>query len=139
MNQDASTPSRPVPITDPATAPFWKAASQGELSLPRCGGCQRVHYYPRAVCPHCGSEDLAWETLSGRGTIYSWTVSRRPAGASFKPYVPYVVALIDLDEGARMLSNVRTDDVDGVAIGQAVQVDFEEMAEDIALPVFRPA
>ena len=66
-------------------------------------------------------------------------MSRRPAGAGFKPYVPYVVALIDLDEGARMLSNVRTDDVDSVAIGQAVRVDFEDMAEDIALPVFRPA
>ena len=139
MTTDSATPTRPIPIVDPITARFWKAASEGRLELPRCNACDRVHYYPRAICPHCGSEDLSWEQLSGRGTIYSWTVSRRPPGAGFKALVPYVVALIDLEEGPRMLSNVRTDDLDSIAIDMAVTVDFEALADDISLPIFRPA
>jgi len=139
MSQDSATPARPTPIVDTITARFWKAASEGRLELPRCNACDRFHYYPRAICPPCGSEDLSWERLSGRGTVYSWTVSHRPAGAGFKPFVPYVVALIDLEEGPRMLSNVRTDDLDSMAIDMAVTVDFEALADAIALPVFRPA
>lgn len=131
--------SRPVPIPDPTTARFWQAASEGRLELPRCLDCDRIHYYPRAICPHCGSEELEWTTLSGRGRIYSWTVSRRPAGPGFADLAPYAVALIDLEEGPRMLSNVRTDDLNDLAIDQPVMVDFEALADDIALPVFRLA
>lgn len=131
--------TRPIPIPDPSTVHFWQAASEGRLELPHCVDCDRLHYYPRAICPHCGSENLRWKQISGRGTVYSWTISRRPAGPGFADLCPYVVALVDLEEGPRMLSNVRTDDFDGLAIGMPVIVAFETLADDIALPVFRPA
>ncbi|GAB3673825.1 Zn-ribbon domain-containing OB-fold protein [Salinisphaera aquimarina] len=138
MSNETQQVSRPIPIPDPTTVRFWKAASEGRLELPHCDACDKLHYYPRAICPYCGSEDLSWRQLSGRGAVHSWTISRRPAGAGFADLAPYAVALIDLEEGPRMLSNVRTDDLDALTIGQAVSVDFEALADDIALPVFTP-
>jgi uncharacterized OB-fold protein len=131
------TPNRPLPLVDADSEPFWAAAAEHSLRIPRCRSCDRHIFYPRALCPHCHSDDLEWTEVSGLGTIYSFTVARRPAGPAFADAVPYVVILVDLDEGARMMSNLVTDDVETVRIGQRVRVEFEDAGEGVALPVFR--
>lgn len=130
---------RPLPVVDTDSRPYWEAAARHELNLPYCTACERYFFIPRVLCPHCHSASVEWRKASGDGVIYSYTVSRRAAAPAFKERVPYVVALIDLKEGPRMMSNVLTGDVDLVQIGQRVRVDFEDAGEDISLPVFRVA
>jgi uncharacterized OB-fold protein len=127
---------RPLPVPDSDSRPYWEAAARHEFQLPYCVPCQRYFFIPRVLCPHCRSEQVEWRRASGNGVIYSYTVSRRPAGPAFADRVPYVVALIDLEEGPRMMSNVVTDDADAVRIGQRVRVEFEDAGE-LSLPVFR--
>ncbi len=128
---------KPLPVRDAESAPFWEAAKAHKLMLQHCTGCDRFIHYPRAVCPHCNGPSMDWRDASGEGTIHSFTVARRPAGPAFKEDVPYVVVLVDLKEGPRMMSNLVTDDVDGVKIGQAVEVLFDDVTEEITLPKFR--
>jgi uncharacterized OB-fold protein len=127
--------AKPLPIPDSDTRQFWTAASQGRLSIQRCEDCGTHVFYPRLVCPHCCSDRLAWKDASGKGRVYSYTVVERSPGA-FKDMVPYVVALVDLDEGVRMMSRIRTDDPYSVRIGMPVEVEFDPVSEDVALPVF---
>jgi uncharacterized OB-fold protein len=125
-----------VPIIDADSAPFWEAVAERRLTAQRCETCRRLVFHPRAICPHCHSLELTWQTLSGRGTVYSFTVSRRAPSAEFEPLVPYVVALIDLDEGCRMLSNIVGADAHAVRCGARVSVRFENVSDGQLLPVF---
>lgn len=129
---------RPLPVLDNDSRPFWEGAKARKLMLQQCGACQRHVWYPRALCPHCHADALEWRQVSGEGTIYSYTVARRPAGPAFAEAVPYVIALIDLKEGARMMSNIVTADPDALKIGQAVKVVFEDVTDEIAFPKFEP-
>lgn len=130
---------KPLPVVNAESRPFWEGCKAHKLVLQHCGDCGAWVYYPRALCTACHSERLAWEAASGEGTIYSFTVCHRPAGPAFKADAPYVVALIDLAEGPRLLSNIVTDDPDAVRIGQAVRVTFEDVTDEITLPKFVPA
>lgn len=130
---------RPLPVIDDDSAPFWAAARGRRLRVQRCTQCDRHVFYPRALCPHCHIELVDWVDCSGHGTIYSYTVARRPAGPAFADDVPYVVVLVDLDEGVRMLSNLITDDVESVRIGGRVVVRFEDIADGVTLPLFESA
>lgn len=127
---------KPLPVIDPGTEPFWNAARAHRLSIPRCRSCGRHHFYPRELCPHCHSDDIEWCDASGRGTVYSYTIARRPAGPAFAPDVPYVLALITLDEDVRMLTNIVTDDVEAVRIGSRVEVRFDDVTTEVTLPKF---
>lgn len=127
--------TRPLPVPDGDTRPYWNAAKEHRLVLRRCLDCQTAIFYPRGICPHCMSDHLDWITASGRGTIYSYTVVHR-APAGFQDRVPYVVALIDLDEGVRMMSNV-VDAGSEVRVGAPVQVIFDDVTAEITLPKFR--
>lgn len=128
---------KPLPVVDAESRPFWEAAKAHKFVLQQCGGCGKFVYYPRAICPHCHADQLTWKDASGEGTIHTYTVARRGAGPAFKDDAPYVVALIDLKEGPRMLSNIVTDDVDGVQIGQQVKVVFDDVTDEITLPKFQ--
>ena len=128
---------KPPPTIDADSAPFWAAAKAGRLDIPQCGACGKTYFPPRLLCPHCHAEIGGWLTAEGTGTIYSFTVARRPAHPGFKDDVPYVVALIELDEGARMMSNIVTDDPDGVRIGERVEVFFDPVNEELTMPKFR--
>ncbi|MDP3821370.1 MAG: Zn-ribbon domain-containing OB-fold protein [Burkholderiales bacterium] len=130
---------KPLPTVDPESAPYWSALKENRLILKHCRDCGRHHFYPRALCPHCHSDALEWSDARGTGSIYSFTVARRPAGPAFKADAPYVVAVIDLDEGARMMTNIVTDNVDAVRIGQRVAVQFDAVTEEVTLPKFRLA
>lgn len=129
-------PPKPMPAVTEETRPFWEGARAGRLMLPHCSACGAWVFYPRPFCTACGAEALVWEQASGEGTVYSYTVCHRPAGPAFADDVPYVVALIDLREGPRMLSTIRTDEPAAVRIGAPVRAQFEPMDEAIALPVF---
>jgi uncharacterized OB-fold protein len=128
--------TRPLPVPDGDTRPFWDAAKQHRLVLQRCLDCEKAIFYPRAVCPHCMSDRIVWFDATGRGTIYSFTVIHR-APAQFADGVPYVVALIDLAEGVRMMSNVVDCPPSDVRIGAEVEVVFDDVTPDISLPKFR--
>jgi hypothetical protein len=128
---------KPLPIVDPDTAPYWQAAREHKLLLKRCADCGRAHFYPRELCPHCHSDAVSWLEAKGTGSIYSFTVARRPAGPAFQPDAPYVVAIVELDEGARMMTNIVGCAPESVRIGQRVAVAYEDVTPEISLPKFR--
>lgn len=137
-----STPqpyAKPLPVPDADTRPFWEAAKQHKLSIQKCGACGKHVFYPRRYCNHCNSAaPLEWVEAKGTGTVYTYTVARRPASRAFEGDVPYVVALIDLDEGARMMSGIVGCPVEQVKIGMRVRVVFDDVTPDISLPKFTP-
>ena len=114
------------------TAVYWESAKNGKLLVKTCNACGKLHYYPRTICPHCLSSDTDWVEASGRGSIYTYSVMRRTE-------TPYVIAYVTLEEGVTMLSNIVECDVDGVAVGQTVEVVFRDTEGGHSLPVFRPA
>ncbi len=127
---------RPRPAISPDTAFFWEGAARGELLIQRCTACGTLRHPPRPMCGECGSLD--WNTLkaSGRGTVYSFVVYHHPPVPAFD--IPYVVALIELEEGTRLVSNVVGIPTDAVRIGMPVEVSFETVDDDLILPMFRP-
>lgn len=124
--------SYPDPTTNLETQHYWAAAKEGRLLVKTCNACGEAHYYPREICPHCGSTDTEWREASGKGTIYSYSVMRRTE-------TPYVIAYVTLDEGVTMMTNIVDADFDAIAIGKAVEVTFRETDGGMALPVFRLA
>lgn len=125
---------RPLPQDEPDSRSFWAATRERRLTFQVCRGCSGVVFGPRAHCVHCTGRDLRWRTSNGAGTLYTSTVIRRHSGAFFRGHAPYTLALIDLDEGFRMLSEVVC--VPGAAIaGARVHVVWEEHAE-VSFPLF---
>jgi len=121
----------PDPTINLETEHYWAAAKSGDLVLKTCNGCGKPHFYPRAICPHCMSDDTVWTTASGRGEIYSYSITRRAE-------IPYVIAYVTLAEGVTMMTNIVDCDLDDLQIGQAVEVTFRQTVGGQALPVFRP-
>jgi uncharacterized protein len=132
------TSQRPAPIPDPLTQPYWTAAKEHRLELPFCNHCSRAHFYPRSLCPHCGSDALAWSRASGRGKIYSYTLVHRAPSPAFAEKVPYAVALVEVEEGPHLMTSIVGCEPTEIRIGAAVVVDFLEV-DDYCLPVFRLA
>ncbi|MBX6378726.1 MAG: Zn-ribbon domain-containing OB-fold protein [Clostridia bacterium] len=130
---------KPLPSIDPETEPFWQGTRQGRLLFQECRACGQRQFYPRGFCTACGRDDLAWVESRGRGTVASFTVVHQAFDPSFSADVPYTVALVDLDEGVRMMSNIVGCDPAQVHIGMRVEVVFEPVTEDVTLYKFRPA
>ncbi|MEH6581221.1 MAG: Zn-ribbon domain-containing OB-fold protein [Halioglobus sp.] len=126
--------SRILPPETEISLPFWDGCRSGELRMQHCDDCDRFQFYPRIFCTHCGGNKLSWRAVSGGGRIASYTVVRRGISSAYT--APYVVALIDLEEGPRMMSNVVDCDPDTVVVGAAVDVQFEPWGADYSLPVF---
>lgn len=122
----------PAPQPNPETQPYWDATTAGRLVIRRCGSCSKLHHYPRAVCPFCFADATEWQTASGRGTIYAYSIMRRAE-------VPYAIAYVTLDEDVTMLTNIVDCDFDGLHIGQPVRVVFKPTAGGPPLPMFTPA
>jgi uncharacterized protein len=127
-----------LPAPDPETQPFWDAARAGVLLIRRCRDCGRFHFYPRPFCPVCWSTNVEWVEASGRGTLYTWSVVRRNDLPPFDEGVPYVAAVVDLEEGPRMMTNVVDCDFDALEIGMPLDVVFQPIAGNVTIPVFRP-
>lgn len=127
---------RPLPRPDNVSKPFWEAASRGELLIQRCPSGHR-QFYPRAVCRVCG-DDPEWEQASGRGTVHTYTVIRQNHARPFRDELPYVVAMVDLVEGVRMMGNITGCAPDEVYIGMPVEVRMVQAEPDVGVPFWRP-
>lgn len=129
--------SKPLPQVDKTTQPYWDGAREERLMLPRCGKTGRYFMYPTPWSPFDYSAKVTWEQASGRGVIKSFTVVHQAPYEAYKADVPYVVAVIRLEEGVQLMANVLDCDVAQVAVGAAVQVVFEERAEGFKVPQFQ--
>ncbi len=134
---DTSGAERPAPILTEDNRVFWEAAQQGRLVTQRCGGCGRLRHPPRPMCPWCHSLEYDVLELAGTGVVYSYTLLHHPQHPSFD--YPVIAALVDLDEGVRMLSNLVDIAPSEVRVGLPVRVGFERTRDDLAVPVFAPA
>lgn len=131
---------KPLPLPDPVSRGFWEGCSRGELRVQRCRACSGLQFYPRAHCTRCASLDVEWVAASGRGTVYSYTVIRRHQAPWWVKELPYLVAIVELEEGPRLLTNLVGVDPAEVRIGRRVQVTFLPTDdEEIRLPAFSPA
>jgi len=132
---------KPLPRVTSLTQPYWEAAAQKRLVIQRCAKCGEYVWCPRPACSECGSEQLEWTAVSGRGTVFSFTIIRQViarGAAAFEKEVPYIVAWIDLEEGPRFCSNVVDCPTDQITIGMPVEVVFDQASSEIVLPKFRP-
>jgi uncharacterized OB-fold protein len=130
-----STPL-PRPISNGDSQAYWAAARERQLVIRKCKACGQLHFMPRHLCPACWSDDLEWVPARGTGRVHSFTVIRRASAPAFASRVPYVVALIELDEGPRMMANILGDDALEVAIDDPVRVTFEDRGEGDLIPQF---
>ena len=135
---DLRAADRPLPRPDLVSEEFWAGCVRGELLIQRCPDCGHRQFYPRATCTECAAAP-EWETASGRGTVHTFTVIRQNYAKPFRDLVPYVVAMIELEEGPRMMGNVVGCPVEAVEVGMPVEVRFEPAGEDVSLPFWRPA
>jgi uncharacterized OB-fold protein len=129
---------RPVPRINRDSAPYWQSAKEHALKLQRCASCERFRFYPSLSCHFCGSLDFDWVPISGRGEIYTHSVVYRGPGAPFADLLPLVVAMVTLEEGPAMMSNVVGVEPEAVHIGMKVQLAYEDVDDEITLPVFEP-
>ena len=131
-----AAPTRPDPVFTADAVFFWEGAARGELLGQRCADCHKLVFPPRPMCPACHSVKREVVKLSGRGEVYSWIMPRHPAPVGFAE-AP-IVALIELEEGIRIVSNVRDVDPNAVTIGMPVQAFIEHFDNGVSLPQFRP-
>ena len=133
-----TTYSGPIPKPTPETANFWQAAKQGVLLIQHCRDCGRNYFYPRPLCPNCLSRAVEWIEASGRGVLHTFVINHRPA-RGFPAKGPYVIGIVELAEGPRMMSNIVGVDPDPKKLrcDMPVEVVFEQITEEITLPKFR--
>ena len=129
---------KPLPAMQPWSKPFWDGTRQHQLLIQQCKTCNARIFYPRNVCPECWSSELGWAQASGRGKVFCYTVTLTGVEAKFAADLPYVLAMIDLDEGIRMMGNVIECDPEQVSIGMEVEVVFDDVTPEITLPKWRP-
>jgi hypothetical protein len=132
-------PRRIEPPETPLTAPFWKATRERQFVLQWCIRCEVPIHYPRELCPSCLQGELEWRPASGRGEVYAVTVMHRPANPLMADRVPYTVALVDLEEGVRFMSNIVGCPASEVRVGMPVSITWEPLSDGRALPLFEPS
>jgi hypothetical protein len=133
------TPRKAIPSPTPDSTHYWDGTKVGELRLQRCGTCEHSFFYPRSSCPHCGSTDVPWFVATGRGTLHTYVISHR-AAPGFDDQTPYAIAVVQLEEGPRMLTNIVGVDntPENLVLDMDLVVTFEERGEQM-VPVFTPA
>jgi uncharacterized OB-fold protein len=137
---DVTTPdewTKPLPQPDDVNRAYWSAGAEGRLVVQRCPHCSHVQFYPRALCTQCGDEP-EWMDCSGRGTVHTFTIIRQMGMRPFRDELPYVVAMVELDEGPLIMGNVTDCDPEAVRIGLPVEVHFVRAADEIGVPYWRP-
>jgi uncharacterized protein len=126
----------PLPRPTPVSEPFWDGCGRGELLFQRCKSCDEALFPPALQCRYCGAAALGWEASGGRGSAYSWSVVWRPQTSAFT--VPYAAAIVDLDEGYQVLTNIIGCDPAEIHLGMKLRVEFHEVGGNVYLPYFRP-
>jgi len=130
--------SMPPPMADATTLPWWEAAAEHRLVVQRCTACSQTRLPPAPVCAECRSAEAEWQEVSGRGEVYTYTIIHRPIAANQD--LPYIVAVIALEGagGVRMISNIVDVDPEAIVVGLPVELVWEDMSADLAIPRFRP-
>ena len=133
-------PKRMLPEPTPETREFWEGAQRGELRIQRCRSCGKAYFYPRPFCPHCSSRDVEWFTASGKAKLYSYVINHR-APPHFQDWAPYVIAVAELEEGPRMMTNIIGVEPapEHLPIDLPLQVTWQRENDTITLPLFEPA
>jgi len=129
--------NKPIPRRDDLNGEFWAYCKQHELRFQRCSDCGTWRHMPREGCRECGSFDWTWEASSGKGEVFSWTVIHRALHPGFNEELPYAAVIIELDEGVRMVSHVVDIPTESLAVGQRVEVFFEDVTDEVSIPKFR--
>ena len=130
---------KPFPVPSLETRPYWEGCKAHELRIQRCAACGQHQFYPRLYCAQCFSDRVEWVKASGRGKVATFTIVRRPVSPAFADDVPYVVALVTLEEGPTMMTNIVGIAPERVEIGMPVMVTFDDWSEEIAIAKFKPA
>ena len=128
---------KPLPHPTVPSQPFWDAAKRHELQIQRCGSCGAHIFYPREVCPACLSSDLSWIRASGKGRLYSYTIAQAPTHPAFAEDVTYIVAIVELEEGPRITTNIVGCEPGAVKIGMPVEATYDDVTQDMTLVKFR--
>jgi uncharacterized OB-fold protein len=130
----------PQPMT-PEAKPFWDGCREGKLMLPRCDDCGRAFFYPRVLCPHCHSRRIGWIQSTGRGKLHAFEIAHQVFQRAWKIKPPYVLAMVELDEGPHMMSNLINVEPDPrvVKCDMPVEVVFTKITDEVTLPLFQPA
>lgn len=130
----------PTPLT-PEARPYWDGLRQGKLMVPRCNTCGKPFFYPRVACPHCHGRDIGWMQASGRGRLHSFAITHQSINRAMKVPPPYVLAMVELEEGPRMLTNLVNVAPDPAQIrcDMPVRVVFAKQTDDVTLPLWEPA
>jgi uncharacterized OB-fold protein len=128
---------RPLPQADNVSQTYWAAAAEGRLLFQECPKCGNRQFYPRSMCTACG-ETPEWKEASGRGTVHTFTIIRQNWADPFRGLQPYVVAMVEMEEGPRMMTNLTDCDPDTVSIGMAVEAYVVKVEDDLGLPFWRP-
>jgi len=127
---------KPVPLPTLDTREYWEGCRRHELLIQRCLKCRAFRFYPRPMCPECNSLESEWIRAGGKGQVYSWTVTVRQFHPAFE--VPYVIAIVELEEGVRMTTNVINCQPEALYVGMPVEVVFEDVSGETTIPKFRP-
>ena len=138
MSDTATQYEKPLPVPSEVSAPYWKGLASGEIRLQRCADCHRFVFYPRSVCPYCLGERLEWVSTSGRGRVYSYTLVRRAMNPAFAADVPYVFAIVELDEGPRVTTNIVGCAPEEVRVDMRVKAAYDSVTSELALLKFEP-
>ncbi len=140
MSEPADLETRHLPdLKDPELAPFWEGCRKRELRVPRCLACAKLVWYPQLTCNRCGSGDLLWTLVSGRGRLFTWVKVHRAFLPGFESRTPFVTALVELEEdpGVRMASMLDNPSSVPLRIGLSVEVAFDRVSPELVLPRFR--
>mgnify|MGYP003878943725 CR=1 FL=1 len=130
--------SKPLPVITAETREFWQGCKRHELVFQRCKDCGTYRHYPRPMCPSCGSWNVEWAKVSGKGKVYTYIIAHQPFHPAFVNDVPYAVVVVELEEGVRLVSNIVDCKPEDIYIGMPVEVIFDDVTEEVTLPRFRP-
>ena len=132
--------TKPIPVPQGESDYYWEKAKSHELWLRHCNDCKQAYFYPRDICPHCFCRNTSWIRASGKGTLHTFAIVHRAPTPAFRDDAPFVVAMVDPEEGARMPTNLIEVEPDpaNITIGMPVEVIFEDITDEIALPKFKP-
>jgi uncharacterized protein len=128
-----------LPTPDLETQPFWDGCREGRLLIRHCDACGEDHFYPRPFCPRCWSDRVEWKPASGRGSLYTYSVVHVNDLPPFNERVPYVAAIVELEEGPRVMTNIEGVEHGDLRVGMPVVVDFKAISDDVSIAIFRPA
>jgi uncharacterized OB-fold protein len=128
---------RPLPTITGESMPYWEAARRGELLIQKCDDCGEYQWYPRGICANCFTGKIQWVKATGKGTVWTFTVTRQNRTPGFDSG-PYVLALVELEEGVKMFSNIIDCDPFEVKIGMLVEVTFQRASDKVSVPFFKP-